>query len=158
MADKDQSMVYAGEHMVEGMLSEANREGGARTVEIAGTMLTLPVERRFASIDSIQTYVDKVLGLPSVVELYHPGPCRVRERRGNRMAHYCAGVIAIHTASQDRWAAREIVVLHELAHHLTNGDGHGSKFREALIFLTEICMAPEVAFALRVCWVMSGLK
>ena len=158
LTDRYKGKVYDGEHRVAGMLHFANMENGARLVEIGGSRITMPVERKFASLESIQEYVDKVLKLPSIRERYPSTryAVRVRRRKGTRFAHYQMGEIAI-PMHGSRWACRELVILHELAHHLARGDGHGPKFRQAFCKLTEIAMAPEVSFALQVCWHMSGV-
>lgn len=158
MTDVYKGKVYEGEFKMRGMLDFANSEDGARLVEIGGSRITLPVERKFASVDSIQQYVNKVLTLPSVKEQFPRAlyAVRVRARKGTRFAHYCTGEIAI-PMHGSRWACREIVILHEMAHHLAR-DGHGPKFRRAFCKLIEVAMAPEVSFALQVCWHMSGVK
>ena len=95
------------------------------TVDVAGSRLTLPVERRFASADSVQDYVDRVLAL-SWVRTQWPRaavPVRVRERAGDAQAHYerDPAVIAVPGyRANAAWALRELVVLHELAHHLAD--------------------------------------
>ncbi len=46
---------------------------------------------------------------------------------------------------------REVVILHEIAHHLTpGGDAHGLKFRAAFLHLVTEIIGPEAGFALRV--------
>lgn len=140
------------------MLDWANQEKGSRLVEIGGSSITLPVERKFASLETIQSYVDMVLALPTIREQFPraKSPVRVRRRKGTKFAHYEMGEIAIPMVLGS-WACREIVVLHELAHHLTIGDGHGSRFRRAFCKLLEVAMAPEVSFALQICWHLEGV-
>ncbi|MBF0661612.1 TIGR04338 family metallohydrolase, partial [Rhodococcus sp. (in: high G+C Gram-positive bacteria)] len=60
--DIRKSAVYDAEAMVRRMFDLAD-ERGLRTVDVAGSSVTLPVERRFASLDSVQRYVDAVLAL-----------------------------------------------------------------------------------------------
>ena len=82
---------------------------------------------------------------------------RVRARRGRyaaRRATYHRGdepVIAIPNGA-DRWSMREIVVLHELAHHFTARPytGHGPAFVSAFITLVEVVMGPNTATAAEV--------
>lgn len=137
-----------------------DRATNSPTVVIAGSTVTLPVERRFANIDSIQRYVDAVLKLPWVTAQWPDSadtPPRVRERRGTTKAHYDyqERVIAIPVAGPDaRWALRELVVLHEVAHHLGNGSvpdtGHGGEFTERFIALLEGVIGPEAGWIMRI--------
>ena len=60
--DTRRTAVYEAESIVRKMLDRAD-ERGLRTVEVAGSHVTLPVERRFASIASVQEYIDAVLAL-----------------------------------------------------------------------------------------------
>ena len=149
--DNGKSAVYAGEHAVRGLLDLANGDGCSRQVTVGGVTLVLPVERKFASIESIQTYCDQVC------EITGCAPVRIRARRGSRFAH-CepGGVIAI-PDQRLGWAMREIVVLHEMAHHISSGSGHDAGFRQAFLDLVEQCMAPEVALALRLSWWQEGV-
>jgi putative metallohydrolase (TIGR04338 family) len=160
MSDGHRGKVYEGEYKVRGMLDFANQENGARMISLGGSSLTLPVERKFASLESIQAYVDAVLALPTIRNAYPDvGPVRVRARKGGLKAHYeHGGVIAIPMEGR-RWACREMVVLHELAHHLTASEhaNHGVRFRAAFVKLTTVAMSPEVGFALQICWHLSGV-
>lgn len=150
--DQQRGRLYAAEDIVASMLANAAR--GAKTIEIAGSTVTLPVERKFASIESIQAYCDQVLALNWVVAKWGDrGPVRVRERAGHTSAHYERGprVIAIPPHAQgEAWAMREMIVLHELAHHLCPASGHGPVFAELFLDLVDGIIGPEVGFALRV--------
>lgn len=156
MRDYQKSKVYAAEHILEAMLNNAV-ESGNPVVEVGGVTVTLPPEAKFGSIESIQTYVDKVLQMPSVIE--HFGQKRtifVRKRKGVKMAHYSAGVIAI-PDDQTRWALREMVVLHEIAHAFSPS-GHGPKFVQAELALLRLVMGPEVELALRILFDENGVE
>lgn len=157
----EKTLVYEGEHILSAMLDEANSLDGIRTVKLPyGIIVTLPVERKFASIESIQAYVDKVLALPEVIEAYpNLPPCGVRARKGDSQAHYSPSKREIAIPDElGSWALRETVVLHELAHHLAYLDGHGARFRRAEIFLYGLCMSPEVGLAQQVLWAQAGLS
>lgn len=142
--------------------------GGANVLSIAGTSVTLPPEAKFGSVESVRSYVDRVLAMPSVIEHFARAdvPITVRTRRGQRQAHYeydpagGAGVIAVPVAD-DRWAMRELVVLHELAHHLSPGsatDKHGPRFAGTLIDLVGLVLGPEAALVYRITLGDSGIK
>lgn len=137
------------------MLDRAAAESAM--VDFFGSTLTLPTERRFADLDSVQRWVDAVLALDEVGRRWPETPgCRVRARRGASRAHYAApGEIAV--PLDDRWALREVVLCHELAHHLVFHDGavsvgvpaHGHEFVDAYVALVDVVIGPEVALLLR---------
>lgn len=149
--DRRRSAVYA----VEEQWAQQLARGG--TVEFFGSLLQVPTERRFADIPSVQRYVDAVLGLIAVVTQWPAAPgVRVRERAGTGRAHYADDVIALPLRGHvgERWAARESVVLHELAHHLVAHSRpgvapHGPEFCGDLVRLVEIVLGPEAALLLR---------
>lgn len=145
--------VYAAEWLVRDVL----KRGG--NVEILGSTLTLPPETRFGDIEAIRTYVAGI----EASDWYRatwPGtvPLEVTERRGRSRAekqsqahaHYHCGAIHIPATTWSRgdWAMRELVVLHEMAHHLTIADYHGPAFAGAFIHLVTNAIGPEAGFLL----------
>ncbi|MFM9378373.1 TIGR04338 family metallohydrolase [Gordonia sp. VNK21] len=158
--DAARSRFYATERLV---LDLVERAGPAHTVQLAGTTLTLPVEARFGSVEDIQEYADRVLALPSVREHFPRAqiPITVRRRRSGAAAHYSPGSaeIAVPDDRDGRWALRELVVLHELAHHLDDGDGpaHGRAYANTLIDLVGLVLGPELALVYRVLLGDAGL-
>ena len=127
-------------------------------VEVAGSHLTLPPERKFASLESVQTYVDAVLALGWIRARWTraAAPVFVRSRAGQAKAHYerFPGMIAVplHEGGT-AWALRELVVLHELAHHLAaDADEvpHGAEFTGRMVELVGGIVGEEAAFLLRV--------
>lgn len=158
--DQSRSRVYAAERMVHRML---DRAGGAHTVQIAGTELTIPAEARFSSVDDVARYVDRVLSLGRVGDRFERSrlPVVVRPRKGPRAAHYERGsaTIAVPEVSEGRWALRELVILHEVAHHLDDvGDpAHGPSFVRTLIELVDLVVGPEVALVYQVVFGDSGV-
>ena len=156
--DADRAQVYA----VEDAWSSVLDRGG--TVDFFGSYLHLPVQRRFGDLGAMQAYADHCLarcegGLPGVT---------IRPRQGRRRAHYEAGadgtgVIAI--PLEAKWACRESVLLHELAHHVVACDPasrtaawHGRSFRQAMCRLTELALGPEAALLLRTGYLGAGLE
>jgi len=107
----------------------------------------------FSDVPDVQPYVDKVLA--------HIGcerPIRVRRRRGNRFAHYEPGVIAI--PSRHNGGAgflREETVLHEMAHHLAQGDKHGPRFARAFVDLLTDTGHPVLGRMLEIACFEAGL-
>jgi len=141
----------------------------ARTpvVQVAGSTITLPIERRFATVESVQSYLDAVLGLGWVQARWPAvGPVLVRRRKGAGRAHYSrdgpAGpTIAVPThVAGTAWALRELVVLHELAHHLTDPSlaAHGPEFVGVLLDLVDGVVGPEAALLLRVRFADEGAQ
>ena len=85
----------------------------------------------------------------------------VRARRGVTAAHYEwtpeSAVIAVPDRQTD-WALRELVVLHEFAHHLAQADPpHGPEFVAAFCELAEAVMGAEVGYVLRVVYAKEGV-
>lgn len=165
--DAERAAVYAAESMVLRLFDEV---GPARSAVIGGTAITLPVEARFASLPSIDDYVRRVLAMPAVVDEFPRAgvPVRVRSRRGAAAATYergsgdgaAPGVIAIPVAVPGSgWALRELVVLHELAHHLDGSGGppHGRVFRATLASLAATVLGPEVGLCYRILFGENGL-
>ncbi|MGK2880518.1 MAG: TIGR04338 family metallohydrolase [Mycobacterium sp.] len=165
--DWQRAKVYAAEQFVRTMFDRAMfdraAERGNRSVEFFGTNLTLPPEARFGSVDGVRRYVDQVLSMPAVVQRWPvAGPLRVRARRGVTAAHYetCGAdaVIAVPDTAT-RWALRELVVLHELAHHLCQAEpAHGAQFVATFRELAEVVMGPEVGYVLRIVYAKEGVR
>lgn len=160
--DAQRAKVYAAEAFVRTLFDRAAQRG-ARDVEFFGTRLTLPPEARFGSLAAVQCYVDDVLALPAVRQ-HWPGTAglAVRARRGATAAHYekigGAGVVAVPDRGGD-WALRELVVLHEIAHHLCDvRPAHGPEFVATLIALAEMVMGPELGYVLRVVYANEGVR
>jgi putative metallohydrolase (TIGR04338 family) len=110
----------------------------------------------------VQRYVDAVLNHPGVQRRWNPGRVSVRARRGMTAAHYerhdSGAVIAV-PERRDRWALRELVVLHEIAHHLCDGvPPHGSEFIATHCELAGVVMGPEVEHVLRVVYAKEGVR
>ncbi len=149
MRDARRADVYAAEDMVARMFER----GG--TVRMHGAELSLPPEARFGDVAGVQRYVDEVLASRAVEAAFPKArrPVRVRRRAGATRAHYEAAragepaVIALPAG----WAMRELVVLHELAHHLDPAPDppHGPSFVVTFAELAGVVMGPEVQFVLR---------
>jgi putative metallohydrolase (TIGR04338 family) len=154
--DTQRAKVYAAEEFVRTLFDRA-AEHGNHVVEFFGTQLTLPPEGRFGSVAAVQSYVDDVLA--------HVGaesPLTVRARRGITAAHYERVGDAATIAVPDRgttWALRELVVLHEIAHHLCDAEPpHGPEFVARFCELAEAVMGPEAGHVLRVVYAKEGVR
>lgn len=124
--------------------------GGSAT--FLGSSITLPVERKFGDLDGVRRYLREVRarewGYPQT-----PEP-RVRLRKGQHRAHWSDDVIALPDGiGQAGWAMREVVVLHEYAHHVTwhvhGSRGHGGEFQQVYSGLLEDAIGPEAALVFR---------
>lgn len=163
--DEQRQRVYDAEHLVHRMFDRAD-QGTGRQVHLHGSTITLPVERRFGSIESVEDYLRRVLALPGVRSTFarSTAPIHVRPRRGYTAAHYdrATATIAIPDGRDGRWALRELVVLHELAHHLGPPEAeeaaHGGDFVARTLELVEIVLGPEAAFVLRVAYAGTGTR
>ena len=160
--DTQRSRVYAAEEFVRTLFDRA-AEHGNRSVAFFGTNLTLPPEARFASVETVQRYVDDVLALRSVRARWPDAPSlTARPRRGVTAAHYERDHDGAAIAVPERrttWALRELVVLHEVAHHLCDADPpHGPEFVATFCELAEAVMGPEVAHVLRVVYAKEGVR
>lgn len=160
--DTQRAKVYAAEEFVRTLFDRA-QEHGNRSLEFFGAHVTLPPEGRFASVESVQRYVDDVLALPAVRAGW-PGlaPVSVRARRGQRAAHYELTNDVATIAVPERgttWALRELVVLHELAHHVAESDPpHGPEFVATFCELAAAVMGAEMGYVLRVVYAKEGVR
>lgn len=151
--------------MVRVMFDRAD-ERDLRTVDMLGSTLTLPIERKFASLESVQRYVDSVLKLNWVREAWpHAGTTvHVRERSGTGASHYerdtCTIAVPLHRHNE-AWALRELVLLHELAHHFesddSDGASHGGPFVDRFITLVSEIVGQEAGFVLRATMLDTGV-
>ena len=161
--DTQRSRVYEAEHLVHRIF---DRSVDYPVVEVAGSHLTLPMERKFAAIADIQRYVEAVLDLQWVRRAW---PRRaalavaVQERTGAAQATYlrngCVMAVPAHRSGSS-WALRELVILHELAHHLA-ADGepdHGPAFVDRLITLVDGIVGPEAALLIRITMLDQGVR
>lgn len=154
MRDSQRQRLYDAENVVHRQMEFAAR--GARTVKIAASTLTLPLEVRFGSMKAVETYLAQVMDTDEFKSRW-PGcpPVKVRQRKSDRVAHYdrSAATIALHEPQRGTgWALRELVVLHELAHHVTpwTAAAHGPEFAANLIALVTETVGPEVGLLLRI--------
>lgn len=153
--DFQRSLVYSAEHQLQWFYDNVEHA----SINLFGVPLQLEPEVRYGDLRAIQAYVDRVITMPSVIaEFGRYGRVFIRERKGDKAAHYRVGVIAVNTKGS-RWAMRETVLLHELAHHFAGtGCGHGPKFAAALVKLLELVMGPQAAMAQRILYDTEGVK
>lgn len=158
MKDWQKQRVYNSEFIFRDISKQA-ADSGNPMVTMNGITVTLPPEARFANVETIQSYVDRVLQMPSVIAAFGESkPVKVRQRKGVSAAHYCMNEIAI-PDTRSQWALREIVVLHELAHHYSpRGAAHGPEFVSTFITLMDLVVGPEAALILRMIFADNGVQ
>ena len=157
--DTQRLKVYQAEDFAGTLFSRAAQHNSP-TIDFFGSVLALPPEARFSGVESVQRYVDQVLAMPAVTARWpHAQPVTVRARRGANAAHYEPGVIAIPEHRPDNAWLRELVVVHELVHHLApRGAAHGPLFVETYCDLVTVVMGPEAGYVLRVLFSQHGVR
>lgn len=157
------SALYAAEDQWSAVLDRGGQ------VDFFGSRIDVPMQRRFGDIAAVRAYVDRVLELPAVRTGYpSAGPVQVRERSGQRRAHYEPGTATIAVPMRDLWGGREAVVLHELAHHLACSVGvpasasgrrwHGAEFQSAMCELVTEVLGAQAALLLRAGYDAAGVR
>jgi putative metallohydrolase (TIGR04338 family) len=153
--DAQRARVYRAEDAWAARLDAARR--GAALATVAGSAVLLPGERRLGSLQAAADYAARVVALPEVVAVFGPvPPPGLRPRRGVRMAHWePPGTIALPVPEHgEPWALRETVLLHELAHHLTEttgrARGHRPPYPAAVLLLARVVLGEEAALVLRI--------
>jgi putative metallohydrolase (TIGR04338 family) len=153
--------VYAAEDQWSALLDR----GGP--VDFFGSRIDVPAQRRFADVASVQAYADAALATTFAVQNYPAaGPVVVRERDGQRSAHYEPAAATIAIPLRTLWAGREAVVLHELAHHLACSAGvrarsrrwHGPEFLSAMCGLVDAMLGEAAALLLRAGYDAAGVS
>ena len=164
--DTQRAAVYAAEGFVRTLFDRAAQHS-SRAIDFFGTQLTLPPEARFGSVRDVGAYVERVLAMQAVRQRWPVLALAVRARRGVTAAHYeirdGTAVIAVPERGErwrgERWALRELVVLHEIAHHLCPVEpAHGGRFTSTLCELAGIVMGAEVEHVLRVVYAKEGVR
>lgn len=148
--DSQRSAVYAAEAMFRDLL---DTQYSIPTVRIAGSTVTVPQERRWATVQDIQAYVSRLA----------PG-VRVLPRQDAGKATYSHYPPTIHipvhrsAPNQTPWAMRASVLLHEIAHHRSPGHRHGPTFCAEFLALISQEMGPEAHFLLSVLYLENGVR
>jgi putative metallohydrolase (TIGR04338 family) len=161
VTDAQRARVYEAEGVLAGMIDRRDEF----PIAIAfGSRVVVPDDRKFGDVESVQRYVDAVLALAwlrRAAPERAATPVRVRPRAGAGKAEYdeTAATIAVppHRVG-GRWAMRELVVLHELAHHLAPGQQHGAAFVAVFVHLVRELIGSEAGFLLRSALLDAGVE
>jgi putative metallohydrolase (TIGR04338 family) len=112
------------------------------------------------TLQECQKFVDKIVSRKYVIEKYGiqaKRPIVVLDGRGRRKA--CATIYYGKRAIKlPKWARGKYVILHEVAHHLTNLDGHKAEFASCLLDLVRHFLGKESADALQGAYHFKGVK
>lgn len=152
MAQRDFQVgkVYAAEQDLRSILAH---QYDCPIIEIHGSKIVVPAERKFANLDNVTTYVTAVCNTLGV-----PVP-RVRERAGQLAAHYEPSNHVIAVPLRSRWALGEVVILHEIAHGIAKDNpGHGVRYAGTFLELIQQFVGPEAHFILRCLYLDNGVK
>jgi putative metallohydrolase (TIGR04338 family) len=152
MRDQLRGRVYAAESQVRAAVERAAAGGG---VDFFGSMLPVPQERRFSDFAEVASYIAGVLvderlrGAFGAIDA--PG---LRARAGEAEAHYEFDTAVIALPQGGGWAWRELVILHELAHHITalvhpEAASHGPEFASVYCRLVEWQLGGAASLLLR---------
>lgn len=147
--DVQKSKVYAAEDRFGDLL---DRSVENPQIMLAGSTLVLPPEAKFSTPITAQSYADRVLNHPAVVARFGPSRVTVRQRKGITKTVYTYRLREI-AVPDTKSGLREIVILHELAHHFAGAFAcHGPQFTATLLELVGAVMGVHAQLALRICF------
>jgi putative metallohydrolase (TIGR04338 family) len=153
--DYQRSKVYAAEDHFGDLLDRSVENA---QIMLAGSTLVLEPEAKFSTPVTVQAYVDRVLSHPAVVARFGPSRVTVRQRKGVTKTVYAYRLREI-AVPDTKSALREIVILHELAHHFAGGlAGHGPQFTAAFLELVGAVMGVQAQLALRIVYGDGGVE
>ncbi len=162
--DAQRAKVYAAEEFVRTLFDRA-AEHGSPTVEFFGTQSDASAGGavRLGRVGAALRRRRARASRRCAEQWPEVSPLRVRARRAATAAHYenrdGAGVIAVPDRDTADWAMRELVVLHEVAHHLCQVQPpHGPEFVATICTLAELVMGPELGHVLRVVYAKEGVR
>lgn len=151
--DFQRAKVYAADQQMRRML---DRQHEFPLVTVAGSRITVPLERKFGTLEQIQEYVDTLTARSWPGYEWAQGEhVQVVKRHGTEAAHYNVGKIHVADFTDNkrltRWALRQFVICHEFAHHLaTQKAKHGPEFVQAFRMLVTDQMGPEAGLMFNV--------
>lgn len=167
MPDPQKAALYEAEFNLRRVLDSTDPHSA---IEIAGSTIYVPIERHFTTLDDVRYYLTQVVTKLRLDNVSFPSWVSVpdvRERKGRDRseAQYFRNEQTIELPLIERarldWSMRELVILHEMAHHLCRDfplAGHGPIFASAFLELVEHVMGHEAGFLLRVLMHQSGVQ
>lgn len=156
--DVDRVKVYRAEQQISGAFSASSGD-----FDFFGSKIYVQPETLFRNLNEIQQYADAVISRYVQRKNEHMTSVKVRARKGNLEAHYEyeSSTIAIPTRSD--WAMRELVILHEIAHHITwqknsTVAAHGVEFLNTYLELVSAELGQEACLLLHTAFDSQGLE
>jgi putative metallohydrolase (TIGR04338 family) len=118
----------------------------------------LKQHRGTLTLKECQAFTNKVLARKYVKDKYGSIPkITILDGRGRRSA--CAtGFGSFRVIKLPLWARNEFVILHEVAHHLTQLNGHRPEFASCLLDLVRHFLGKDSADALQGAYHLKGVK
>lgn len=156
--DADRLKVYRAEQQVAGALSTSSGN-----FDFFGSKLFVQPETMFCTLDEIRIYVDEVIRKFEIRSKLLISSVHVRERKGNLEAHYEYETKTIAIPTNTNWAMRELVILHEVAHHITwertsEVAAHGTEFLQTYLELVAAELGAEASLLLHTAFDAQGLR
>jgi putative metallohydrolase (TIGR04338 family) len=150
--DSLKASVYAAELQVRSALARV--QDGHSTVDFFGSQLTLRPESTFAELEEVRKYVTEVISQWNTHRSSRYSIPSVRQRKDESLAHYEFDTKTIAIPTKTGWAMREMVCLHEIAHHISmhahpQAAAHGPEFAATYIELVSLIMGHEASLLLR---------
>jgi putative metallohydrolase (TIGR04338 family) len=111
-----------------------------------------PVSRVFITVDEMQVFINNVIGSARFKNRFKLNkPIRVSDGRGRRRA-CCANFYYEYRLKMPKWARTDYILLHELAHAITEDKyaWHGPEFCANYLYLIQNFMEHNEAYTLLV--------
>jgi putative metallohydrolase (TIGR04338 family) len=156
MTDSQKDLLYHSENKLIRLIDTNDQYA---PVSVAGSTFSIPREAKFGDLASVQRYCDQVTKHFNL----SPVTCLAMRKDARSKAYYRARQIHLPTVS-GRWSMRELVVLHELAHHAArseNGsacEAHGSEFAGKFVEMVDWAMGTEASMMLKIFFYENGVK
>ena len=135
---------YAVEHYVEQMVTRAQADG-ITEMNIFGSTITTPPTPRAVTLEQAQDIVNRAWAVHGQGQV--PRVRARASRGGSVVAHATRWEIALNDSYEGR---NELTLMHELAHCLTPGDGHGRRWKETFLTLAREYISPEISWLLMI--------
>ena len=155
--------VYKAENYIRFLADEARKQdNGLVSAQILGSTFNIPMDRTFGDIESVRRYANIVIQRMSHKYPRMAGVKISQQARMKAKSYYRPSTHEIVLAGNvgadlNRWAMRELVVLHELAHAAAPvGESHGAKFTAIFSELLEEMLDNNMGIIARMAYHEAG--
>lgn len=159
MRDNQKQKVYDAEHQFCRMLDTVELDG---TIDFFGSRVAVDTDRKFTRVADVQRFVDAIV--TSLLPEHRSVVPTVVVRKGEAKAVYRSSDNTI-CVPEAKWALRESVILHEMAHWLvahsldrSTCEAHGPEFAGIFVDLVSRVMGSGSAMVLSACLDGSGVR